>query len=255
MIQKHQFLCSDLNILSRALDETKTLNLDEYALNLLDSREHAYTTNRSQKNRDPFYVINSPKRRKTKTVGAVTSTLHRSYGRILRNTTERRYGGHDAKKQSGFCASRSCMNNIFVFKQIIENEIVTNREIDLLFIDLQKSYDSIPISKPWKVLEETKINHMLINPMKELYKGDDQQSDKIRALEMDALRRYCGISRLQHITNESILQMTNIKETIIEDIPKKRLKSYGHVQRMPKGRLPKIAMECVSTKKRRREYP
>ncbi|KAH1011111.1 hypothetical protein HUJ04_000547, partial [Dendroctonus ponderosae] len=64
------------------------------------------------------------------------------------------------------------MDNIFVFKQIIENEIVTNREIDLLFIDLQKSYDSIPISKPWKVLEETKINHMLINPMKELYKGE-----------------------------------------------------------------------------------
>jgi len=44
-------------------------------------------------------------------------------------------------------------------KQVIEKRNATNQEIHLLFVDLTKAYDSIPISKIGKFWE----NKILIN--------------------------------------------------------------------------------------------
>jgi hypothetical protein len=40
----------------------------------------------------------------------------------------------------------------------------------LLFVDLEKTYDNIPLIKLWKALEETRINSTLIKTVKELYR-------------------------------------------------------------------------------------
>jgi len=40
----------------------------------------------------------------------------------------------------------------------------------LLFIDLKKAYDNIPLIKLWKALEETRISYTLIKTVKELYR-------------------------------------------------------------------------------------
>jgi hypothetical protein len=40
----------------------------------------------------------------------------------------------------------------------------------LLFVDLEKAYDNIPLIKLWKALEETRISSILIKTGKEVYR-------------------------------------------------------------------------------------
>jgi hypothetical protein len=62
---------------------------------------------------------------------------------------------------------------------------------------------------------------------------------------MDALRRSSRISRKERIRNVTLRQQTGLVETIIKEIEQNQLTCYGHVQRMAKGRLPKIALKWM----------
>lgn len=99
----------------------------------------------------------------------MTSTLSRLYGRILRDLVEDEYGNKEEEEQSGFRAGRTCADNVFCIKQTIEKRSSTNQETHLMFIDLHKAYDTVPVTKLWKVLQETNINHTLINALQNLY--------------------------------------------------------------------------------------
>nr|CAH7749265.1 unnamed protein product [Callosobruchus chinensis] len=52
---------------------------------------------------------------------------------------------------------------------------------------------------------------------------------------MDAMRRSCRVSRLEHIPNTDIRDRMNMKDDIIERI-EKREAWYGHLTRMPENR-------------------
>lgn len=43
-------------------------------------------------------------------------------------------------------------------------------ETHLAFVDLQKAYDTVPVSKLWRVLEQSNINHTYVTALKELYR-------------------------------------------------------------------------------------
>jgi hypothetical protein len=49
---------------------------------------------------------------------------------------------------------------------MIEKKKATNRELHLLFIDLTKAYDSVPLNKLWETLEGLTINTRLIEAIK-----------------------------------------------------------------------------------------
>jgi len=93
--------------------------------------------------------------------------MSRLYGKILRNLIEEE--NKDEEEQSGFQTGRSCSDNIFCMKQVIEKRNATNQETHLLFVDLTKAYDSVPISKVWEVLGESNIKNTLIKTPKNLY--------------------------------------------------------------------------------------
>jgi len=78
------------------------------------------------------------------------------YGKILRDLIEEE--NKDEEEQSGFRTGRSCTDNIFCVKQVIEKRNATNQETHLLFVDLTKVYDSILILKLWEVLTKLNIN-------------------------------------------------------------------------------------------------
>ena len=80
-----------------------------------------------------------------------------SYGKILRGLIEE--GNKDEEEQSGFRTGRSCTDNIFCMKKVIEKRNAANQETHLLFVDLTKAYDNIPILKLWEVLGESNINN------------------------------------------------------------------------------------------------
>jgi hypothetical protein len=54
---------------------------------------------------------------------------------------------------------------------MIEKKKATNRELHLLFIDLTKAYDSIPLNKLWETLDGLAINTRLTEAIKALYEG------------------------------------------------------------------------------------
>jgi hypothetical protein len=80
----------------------------------------------------------------------------------------------DEEEQSGFQTGRSCKDSIFCMKEVIEERNATNQETYLLFVDLTKAYDSIPILKLWEVLGESNINSTLIKGLKKLYGNTTQ---------------------------------------------------------------------------------
>jgi len=79
------------------------------------------------------------------------------------------------EEQAGFRAGRSCIDNIFCITQMIEKKKATNRELHLLFIDLTKAYDRIPLNKLWEILDRLAINTRLIEAIKALYKGSSSK--------------------------------------------------------------------------------
>jgi len=74
---------------------------------------------------------------------SVTSVMSRLHGKIFRDLIEEE--NKDEEEQSGFRTGQSCTDNIFCMKQVIEKRNATNRETHLLFVDLTKAYDSVPI--------------------------------------------------------------------------------------------------------------
>ena len=96
----------------------------------------------------------------------MTSVMSRLYGKILRDLIEEE--NKDEEEQSGFRTGRSCTDNIFCVKQVIEKRNATNQETHLLFVDLTKTYDSIPILRLWEVLGELNINNTLIKVLQNL---------------------------------------------------------------------------------------
>jgi hypothetical protein len=97
---------------------------------------------------------------------SVTSTFSRMYGHILAKLLESEYKNMEIEEQSGFRAGRSCVDNIFCIIQMIEKKKATNRELNLLFIDLTKAIDSVPLNKLWKALDKSAINTRLIEAIK-----------------------------------------------------------------------------------------
>jgi len=56
---------------------------------------------------------------------------------------------------------------------------------------------------------------------------------------MDFWRRSAGKSRLEKIANDKIREIMKLETTIVEDIQRRQLIWYGHVERMEDTRIPK----------------
>jgi hypothetical protein len=81
----------------------------------------------------------------------------------------------EMEEQAGFRAGRWRIDNIFCITQLIEKKKATDREFHLLFIDLTKAYNSIPLNKLWQTLDGTAINKKIIEAIKALYEGSSSK--------------------------------------------------------------------------------
>jgi hypothetical protein len=91
-------------------------------------------------------------------------------GRLIRNRLELEFKGME--EQCGFASGRSCMGHIFTLQLILEKYNARSRQIGLVFVDLEKAYDSVPRKMLWKTLEMKSISEPLINATKEIYNGN-----------------------------------------------------------------------------------
>lgn len=68
----------------------------------------------------------------------------------------------------GFMLDRGYTDNLFIVQQLLEKRSKVE-ETHMAFIDLKKTYDSIPI---WRVLEEFKVNPRWLDIIRELYRDN-----------------------------------------------------------------------------------
>ena len=89
----------------------------------------------------------------------------------------------------------------------------------------------------------------------EVWALKEEDKKRIRAVEMDYLRRSAGRSRLERIRNEQIRLKMSAQETVIERIEKKSLRWFGHLLRMNDERLPKQIFIWKPPGRRKRGRP
>ena len=73
--------------------------------------------------------------------------------------------------------------------------------------------------------------------------------------EMDALRRSVRTSKLDRKTNEYIRGKMDTQDMILDDITRKQLIWYGHVERMDPTRLPRIMIYWKPEGRKQRGRP
>jgi hypothetical protein len=83
----------------------------------------------------------------------------------------------------------------------------------------------------------------------------DDDRRRIDATEMDALRRPARISKLDRKTNVYIRGKMDAQDMVLDDITRKQLIWYGHVERMDPTRLPKIMIHSKPERRKKRCRP
>ena len=82
-----------------------------------------------------------------------------------------------------------------------------------------------------------------------------EDENRLLVFEMMCLRKILGVSRLDKIRNTKIRQTLNLKHTIIDQVNQKRMRFFGHIQRMHPTRYPKILLEATIMENRPRGRP
>lgn len=77
----------------------------------------------------------------------------------------------EIEEQGGFRAGRSCNDNIFTLQQLIEKRTARNLSTHLVFIDLEKAYDTVPLKLLFNVLTKTYLSKTYIRALQNMYKN------------------------------------------------------------------------------------
>ena len=112
---------------------------------------------------------------------------------------EQEFSQIETEEQSGFRVGRSTVDHIFCLKQQIEKKIAVDQPLHLLFVDLEKACDSVPLQNLWKTLEHNNISNSTIRAIKSLY---ESSFSKIKIGEQpssgfyitEGLRQGCSLS-------------------------------------------------------------
>jgi len=81
------------------------------------------------------------------------------------------------------------------------------------------------------------------------------QQNRLKVFEMSCLRKIEGVTRRDRIRNEEIFDRLKLSQDIYIRIRQRRLRYFGHVNRMSQGRYPKLALEGYVQGRRGRGRP
>lgn len=60
----------------------------------------------------------------------------------------------EIEERNGFQSGRSCLDNTFTLKQVIEKRVARHIDTHIILIDLEKAYDSFPLNKLFQMLKK-----------------------------------------------------------------------------------------------------
>ncbi|KAK3545686.1 hypothetical protein QTP70_010891 [Hemibagrus guttatus] len=75
------------------------------------------------------------------------------------------------QEQAGFRKGKSCINHIFMLRQILEQSHEWNSPLYLVFVDFEKAFDSLQRDSLWKILRHYGIPKKLVTIIQDLYKN------------------------------------------------------------------------------------
>jgi hypothetical protein len=101
----------------------------------------------------------------------VLNIFSRLYRKIIKYFLKHEFSQIETQEQAGFRAGRPTIDHIFCLKQLIEKKMVVDQPLHLLFVDLEKAYDSVPLKNLWKALEHYSISNSIIRAVKRLYEN------------------------------------------------------------------------------------
>jgi len=85
-------------------------------------------------------------------------------------------------EQNGFRIGRSCIDNVFIIKQVVEKRREFNLETHMAFLDLEKAFDRVNRNQLWQILNRRGIPYHLIEVIKSLYRNTSVQIDTGRKI-------------------------------------------------------------------------
>jgi len=111
-----------------------------------------------------------------------------------------------------------------------------------IFQTLNKIWTSKDISKATKmrVYETLVLSALLYNS--ETWTLKVTQQRRLKVFEMACLRKIEGVTRRDRIRNEEICNRLELRQNILSRIQQRRLRYFGHINRMTNNRYPKTAL-------------
>ena len=173
------------------------------------------------------------------------------------------------EEQNGFRIGRTCIGNVFILKQVMDQRTEFNLETHVAFLDLEKVFDRVDRNKLWQILDRIGIPYHLIEVIKSLYKNTSVQIDtRMKILEKNVLtKKYdkCNLSlalfniyindflrNWKHKVDVGIMLKRNLylntllfadDQVIIQEFEDKLQKSVYILNQMSKDYNVKISME------------
>jgi endonuclease/exonuclease/phosphatase family metal-dependent hydrolase len=99
------------------------------------------------------------------------SLTSKIFSRILLQRITSAVDGILRQEQAGFRKGKSCIDHIFVLRQILEQTHEWNGSLYVVFVDFEKAFDSLHRDSLWKILRHYGIPQKLVNVIKSIYEN------------------------------------------------------------------------------------
>ena len=94
-----------------------------------------------------------------------------NYMKLWERVIEHRLREHAkiAKNQFGFMLGRSTMKAILILRRLIESFRVAKKDLHMVFINLEKAYDTVPRDVLWWALKKKAVSLKYMSIIKDMY--------------------------------------------------------------------------------------
>ena len=99
------------------------------------------------------------------------SLTSKIFSRIILQRITTAVDGILRQEQAGFRKGKSCIDHIFILRQILEQSHEWNGSLYVVFVDFEKAFDSLHRDSLWKILQHYGIPQKLVNVIRSLYKN------------------------------------------------------------------------------------